>query len=383
MQASEVLMKGRAEAAPGWLGRPFDISPDGRQALALSAGLWGLVILITCMFTIMAGYAHVMGEYMTLLWGAVTGVVIAGLLYLLFRGLAGRPFWLAIIILTPGVIGAGWLQMWADYSGQTVMDVFFDGMLLPDSSWTARTKVALVYTCIYATNAALFWVTFTNLRIQEQRQVIAEREAGALRAELRALRMQLNPHFMFNALSALSTLILTRRDTQAAEMVDRLSDFLRAAMEVDALTDVSLADELSVLDAYLAVEIVRFGARLDAQIKCDPAVETARVPNLLLQPLVENAVKYGVEPSLAPVTVAIIAGMHDGRLRLEVRDSGAVLRPGAVRPTGGHGVGLSAVRQRLDLRFGADASVTAGPEDGGYLAVIEMPLLQSPPGPAE
>ncbi|MFJ6025050.1 sensor histidine kinase [Brevundimonas sp. NPDC092305] len=383
MQASEVLEQGRRNAASGWLARPFDISPDGRQAFGLSTALWAFVIFITSIFNILAGYVHVLGEYLTLLWGAVSAVGVAGLLFLVFRRLARRPVWLAIIVLPPAVIAAGWLQMWLDYAGQPIMNTLFDGMLMPDFSWTARTKVALVYVSIYATNAALFWVTFTNRRIHEQRQVIAEREAGALRAELRALRMQLNPHFMFNALSALSTLILTRRDTQAAEMLDRLSDFLRAAMEVDTLTDVSLADELSVLDAYLAVEIVRFGARLDAQIDCDPAVENARVPNLLLQPLVENAVKYGVEPSLAPVTVAISAGVHEGRLRLEVRDSGAVLRPGAVRPTGGHGVGLSAVRQRLDLRFGADASVTAGPEDGGYLAVIEMPLLQSPPGPAE
>jgi len=357
-----------------WLGQPFEVSPEPRQALALSTGLWGFVFFLTSVFNILAGYVHVLGEYLTLLWGVATGVGVAWGLYLVFRVLAGRQSWLAVLVLTPAILAAGVVQMWADYGGQFVMNSFFEGMVLPDSSWTSRTKVALVYVSIYATNAALFWVTFSSRRVREQQQMIADREAAALRAELRVLRLQLNPHFMFNALSALSTLILTKRNLDAEEMTDKLSEFLRAAMDVDALKDIRLTEELAIMDAYLAVENVRFGDRLALVIDCEPDAEAALVPNLLLQPLVENAMKYAVEPSTAPVTVRIRARRLGPRLRLEVLDSGAVVRKGGARASAGHGLGLAAVGQRLKLGYGDAASVTAEARPPGFAVTIEMPF---------
>lgn len=361
--------------ARDWVTGPFEFAPDAVHVLALSAGLWIFAVFLTSVVAILSGYVHVLGEYLTLVSGTVTAVLIAGVLYLVFRQLAGRPAWLAIVIIPPAVVVAATLQMWADYSAQFLMNSIFTGMTMPDSSTMARVKITLVYVCIYATNAAIFWVAAASRRIGQHQRLAAEREASALRAELRALRLQLNPHFMFNALSALSTLLLTDRRAEASEMTDRLSDFLRAAMDIEASSDITLSDEFSVLDAYLDVEAVRFGPRLEVAIHCDADVEAALVPNLLLQPLVENAMKHAVEPSSEPVQVSIRAAREGDRLRFEVSDTGATVRGARPAPRPGHGVGLTAVRQRLALRYGEAARVDAGPRGAGYATVIDMPLI--------
>lgn len=359
-----------------WLKAPFEISPEPRAALLLSTVLWGFVVLLTSMLTIMAGYVHTPGEYGTLAFGTVTGVAVAGLLFTIFRAMAGRPAWLALGVIVPAVIVAGVVQMAADYSGQFIIRSFAQ-ITMPDTSPTAMAKVALVYVSIYATNAALFWVTFANRRMREQHVLLAEGETAALRSELRILRLQLNPHFMFNALSALSSLILSGRIADADRMTQNLSEFLRAAIDIDAGQDVPLAEELSVLDAYLAVEGVRFGERLVLDVDCAPDVEDALVPNLLLQPLVENAMKYAVQPSMGPVSVRIVARRQDDRLILSVTDGGAVLPRSGRLPGPGGGVGLSAVRARVALRFGETAALTAGPDGAGFRAQIDIPLIRA------
>lgn len=384
MIRSESIARNDAPPAPRglpavwrWLNGPFEISPEPRAALLLSAVLWVFVVLLTSMLTIMAGYVHTLGEYGTLAFGAVSGVAVAVLLFLIFRAMAGRPAWLALGVLVPAVIGAGVLQMAADYSGQFIIRSFAE-ITMPDTSPTAMAKVALVYVSIYATNAALFWVTFANRRVREQHSLLAEGETAALRSELRILRLQLNPHFMFNALSALSSLILSGRNADADRMTQNLSEFLRAAIDIDAGQDVPLSEELSVLDAYLAVESVRFGDRLVLEVDCAPDVEGALVPNLLLQPLVENAMKYAVQPSMGPVSVRIIARRQEDRLILSVTDGGAILPRSGALPEPGGGVGLSAVRARVALRFGETASLVAGPVGAGFRAQIDIPLVLPP-----
>lgn len=364
------------DAAPvsfRWFSEPFRVKPEPRAAFALSAILWAGVVVLVSMTTISAGYVRSPGEYATLILGTVSGVAIAGLLYVAFRELAGRPAWLAAILLIGTVVAAGFLQMLADYGGQFLVHALTDDMVMPDASRTAMVKVALVYVSIYATNAALFWVTFASRRLREQQLELAERTSAALRAELRILRLQLSPHFLFNALSVLSTLILAGRNEEAERMTLRLSDFLRASMDVDAIESVRLGDELSILDSYLAVEQIRFADRLRLIVDCPPETESGMVPNFILQPLVENAVKYAVQPSTSLVTVEIRARREDGELVLEVRDSGASFAE-ASRPEPGHGVGLKAVRGRLALCYGQAGRLEAAPTDEGFRAVMRMPF---------
>ena len=204
----------------------------------------------------------------------------------------------------------------------------------------------------------------------------AERQAAAYRAEaqtaqLRALRYQVNPHFLFNTLNSLSSLVLAKRNAEAEAMILNLSNFFRTSLTSDPAADVRLADEIELQRLYLAIEQTRFPQRLRVDIEVPDDLTEARVPGLILQPLVENAIKYGVATSRAAVRIAVTAFARDGRLHLTVEDDGDA----SEAPAAGHGVGLRNVCDRLAARFGDAASCTHGARyDGGYRVELSMPL---------
>ena len=199
----------------------------------------------------------------------------------------------------------------------------------------------------------------------------AESERAAHVAELRALRYQLNPHFLFNSLNALSCLVLEGRVGDADRMILDLSALLRRILADPPEGDVSLEDEFELQRLYLAVEGRRFGPRLTTRLDLPPHLAQARVPPLLLQPLVENAVKHGVARSHEPVLVSLTAHVEGGHCVLEVSDTGAA-EPASGE---GFGIGLSNVRERLALRRPPGAALEAGPRPGGgYLARVSLPL---------
>lgn len=190
-------------------------------------------------------------------------------------------------------------------------------------------------------------------------------------AQLRALRYQINPHFLFNALNALADLVQTGRADDADRMILDLSALLRRMLnDADALPEVSLADEIDLQRLYLALEARRFENRLRYEIDLPVALAQTSVPRLILQPLVENAVKYAVGTSHDVVTITISAIAENQRLMLMVVDDGCA-RPEA---TPGFGIGLANVGDRLRMHYGAAASLTAGPVQRGYCAQIELPL---------
>ena len=203
---------------------------------------------------------------------------------------------------------------------------------------------------------------------QEQRAAALKAEAAAKDARLGMLRQQLNPHFLFNTLNGISTLILEQRNAAAADMVDQLSALLRASLEGDTRERISLGEELALAEQYLAIERTRFGDRLKVEIDVDPLLRPLLVPRLILQPLVENAVRYAVAPSEAGAHIAIRAAFEPGRLRLSVIDSG---RGGT--DEAGHGLGLANVRERLRALYGQAHAFSAGAVHGGWRATIELP----------
>ncbi len=201
------------------------------------------------------------------------------------------------------------------------------------------------------------------------RSAAAERAAGD--AQLRALRYQINPHFLFNALNALSDLVQTGRAADADRMILDLSALLRRMLgDADAAPDVPLADEIELQRLYLALEARRFEDRLRVEIDLPDDLAGTPVPRLILQPLVENAVKHAVGGSHAAVTIRVAAAADARRLTLWVEDDGAARGGGKA----GFGIGLANVRERLRMRYGAGAGLIAGPRpDGGYAARIELP----------
>jgi len=218
----------------------------------------------------------------------------------------------------------------------------------------------------------------------------ADRRAGALareaqEAQLRALRYQINPHFLFNTLNSLSSLIL-RRDTDVAErMLMNLSTFFRATLSADPTADVRLEEEIALQRLYLDIERIRFPDRLSVRIDVPAELGRALVPVLILQPVVENAVKYGVARSRKPVTVSIAAEAADGRLSILVHDDGEAPPPAPADDEDEEdegngtstGVGLRNVTERLEARFGARGGVTHGPDpQGGYTVQLFMPMVR-------
>lgn len=210
----------------------------------------------------------------------------------------------------------------------------------------------------------------------------AERQANRYRdaaqtAELRALRYQVNPHFLFNTLNSLSTLVLAGRNADAERMILNLSSFFRASLSSDPAGDVLLSDEIALQQRYLEIERVRFPDRLRIAIDVPAALDNVPVPGLLLQPLVENAVKHGVARSRRPVTITIAARADGDRLAISVSDDGEALggRPGDGRAgPPGTGTGIRNVCDRLAARFGDLAACSHGPvAGGGYRVDLAMP----------
>lgn len=209
----------------------------------------------------------------------------------------------------------------------------------------------------------------------------AERRAALYRsaaqeAQLKALRYQVNPHFLFNALNSLSALVMRGQPAAAEEMILKLSTFYRTSLATDAREDVPLDEELRLQRLYLDIEEVRFPGRLRVGIDATAEARRACVPNLLLQPLVENAIKHGVARTSGPVEVAVRAWREGDTLAIEVRDD-APARPGAASAphSSGTGVGLDNVRSRLEARFGAAASVGARALDAGFLVELRLPYI--------
>jgi two-component system LytT family sensor kinase len=206
---------------------------------------------------------------------------------------------------------------------------------------------------------------------------VKEREAHASRlaaqlaeARLGALRMQLNPHFLFNSLNALMVLVRERNTAAAAQMLELLSDVLRQALRSDPRPEVPLADELRFLEQYLAIEQVRFADRLRVQWSIEDRARASLVPGFIMQPIVENAIKHGIAKRADAGRVEISARVREGHLELAVRDDGVGMGATSVE-----GVGLTNTKERLRMLYGNDASVIIRtPESGGTEVVLRIPL---------
>ncbi|HVJ70483.1 MAG TPA: histidine kinase [Sphingomicrobium sp.] len=213
-------------------------------------------------------------------------------------------------------------------------------------------------------------------RITELR--LAEAETAAHAAQVRALRYQVNPHFLFNTLNSLSSLVMSGRSDRAENMLMALSTFFRTSLSIDPSADVSLAEEIGLQKLYLDIEKVRFPDRLEVEIDIPEELEQARVPALILQPLIENAIKYGVSQTTARVKLSIRGRFLDGgRMQLNVINRAVGGPTKKVPPIPAHtgtGLGLANVSQRLEAHFGKRADCRFGPIEGGYEVSLAMPL---------
>ena len=242
----------------------------------------------------------------------------------------------------------------------TILDAFFRTL----------DQVLMLYWALIGLQHAVDY--YRQARVKEVRS--ARLEARLMESQLQALQQQLHPHFLFNTLHAISTLV--HRDPDKADlMIERLSDLLRVTLRKVGVQEVELAQELEYVRAYLDIEQVHFGNRLRIEYRIDSAALDVLVPTMILQPIVENAIRHGLEPMMRPGTLTIEAQADGDALWLRVRDDGAGLPKDRKRR---EGVGLSNTRSRIDRLYGEQAALTIRENAGGGVLVdIYIPLKRA------
>ena len=242
--------------------------------------------------------------------------------------------------------------------------------------WLPIVDAALSRYYLLLTWAALYIAMLYGAQARAAERRGERFRSAAKAAELRSLRYQVNPHFLFNTLNSLSSLVMTGKAERAEEMIQAMSNFYRHSLADDTTADVQLADEFELQKHYLDIETLRFPERLKVEFILPPQLESCRVPGMILQPLVENAVKYGVAPVNRPVRVVVSADEEFDRLVIRVADDG----PGTPKGTeSGFGIGLANVKDRIQARFGRDATITSGPVEDGYVTELRLPLERKGP----
>ncbi len=300
---------------------------------------------------------------------AIVGLVITIFLRLVYRDLWNR----SLIALAVGIIIASYVSSFGWILLHNIMywDWVKDGWRPEEfSSYVGgilgRFYVLLCWSGLY------FGIKY-YLQLQEQTEQTLKAISAAHQAQLKMLRYQLNPHFLFNTLNAISTLILDGANETANKAVSRLSDFLRYTLDNDPMSRVTLGSELSAIDLYLEIEKVRFGDRLIIEKSIEAKAQDALLPSLILQPLIENAIKYAITPSEEGGTLRISARVQHKTLVLQVSDSG----PGLGNGNNGQkssGVGLKNTRERLQQLYGDAQAFTLAPNDPtGLRITINIP----------
>ncbi|MBL8275632.1 MAG: histidine kinase [Pelomonas sp.] len=294
-----------------------------------------------------------------------------GLSWLLrrWRGEAAAP--------APGWVGWGWMLPCvvvgsvAGYSGGVWLTNLLMGLRepLPWELPGGRAAVSVVFALVMSLLAT--GIFYSMFRVNALRLAQAQAQRQAAEAQLTLLQSQLEPHMLFNTLAHLRVLIKLRPD-EAQRMLDRLIDYLRATLQASRATEHALAAEFDRLADYLALMSLRMGERLRVQLDLPEDLARLNVPPLLLQPLVENAIKHGLEPHVDGGTLRVGARRLGDRLVLEVADSGVGLAQATALP--GTGFGLAQVRERLAQRYGGTGRFELLPQPGGgSIARIEIP----------
>ena len=292
---------------------------------------------------------------------ALFGAFLGYLLYLCLRPLRQREFARQAVIGGALALAAACVQA----VGNTLLFNNEHLRLLPNFLFAL-----LYWFWFYFAWTTAYLALSYSITVQEQERHAAELALKAQEAQVRALRYQINPHFLFNTLNAIAA--LTRdAPARAEEMVVQLSDFFRRSLAVNPMDDLTLAEEVELQRLYLEIERTRFPERLGLDVALDAGTAEAKVPALLLQPLVENAVKHGVARSEGPTCIRIRARFDGPALEIVVENDARAEGPGS----SGEKVGLRNVAERLRSRFGDQASLTSGEiPEGGFRNILRIPL---------
>lgn len=347
--------------------QPF-FSDKNRAFWNLHSAGWGGAALVRSASTIANGQPF--SALVPVLISAVTGFSVSLILSVVFRNVIDRR-----PLLTWGVTGVSVIVATLIYAyiDVWVLQTIREGA---DETPFAQLMVGAIFIngVLLVAWSALYYAINYFVRAEEQADQLLRLEAAATSAQLTMLRYQLNPHFLFNTLNSISTLVLLKQTEQANAMLSRLSSFLRFTLINETTAKVTLASEIETLKLYLDIEKMRFEERLRTEFDVEDGVKDALVPSLLLQPLVENAIKYAVTPQEDGADIAINARRVGDRVRVIVSDSGPGLQASIPDPKLSTGVGMANTRERLLQAYGDEQRFDSYTRSGGgFEVVVEIP----------
>lgn len=321
----------------------------------------------------------------------ITGFSISLILAVIYRQLIGQPrplvTWGATVLILPFAVGLNaFIDAWVISLYRTDSEASFAQLLI---------GVFYLDATLLGAWSALYYAINFFLQVEEQNDQLIRLENQATSAQLAMLRYQLNPHFLFNTLNSISTLVLLKQTEPANAMLSRLSSFLRYTLINEPSARVTVAQEVEMLQHYLDIERMRFEDRLRTHFDIAEDTRRALLPSLLLQPLVENAIKYAVSAQESGAEIRIQSQLIGQNVRITVSDTGPGLksdvtgfRLSGMKSDGGEpvstGVGLTNIKERLEQAYGENHLFdTVEPEDGGFAVVIEIPFERQGAGEAE
>ena len=370
--------------------------------LASVVGLWATYLTLMTLRAEILGMDNAAVMFERRMISCVLGVIITLGLWVVLRPFDAKPLWAKITAALIFALPAALLSMqanrvvFADLQSQlndqvlrelvetsgVPQDDVDDERLEGISAFMERGNVQYIVEITFSRYFMLLaWCALYLALLTGERARVAERReqqfrSAAKAAELKSLRYQVNPHFLFNTLNSLSALVLTSKTQAAEKMIQMISTFYRRSLADDTTADVPLREEVAQQKLYLDIEAVRFPLRLVAEYDIPAELEDALIPGMILQPLVENSVKHAVAPSTGQVTITLSAREEYGRLVVTVSDNGmAAAQEDEVRP--GFGIGLNNVRERLEARFGNEATVVSGHAPDGFTTHLRLPLVRT------
>ena len=340
---------------------------------------WGGALLLRAMSSLANGKS--LSFLVLVLIATITGFSISLILSVIYRQLIGRR-----PLLTWGVTS---VTLALAVSFYAFVDGWVAALYQPDAGvGFAQLFIGVFYldATLLVSWSALYYAINFFLQVEEANDALLRLESQATASQLAMLRYQLNPHFLFNTLNSISTLVLLKQTEPANAMLSRLSSFLRYTLVNEPTGRVTVRQEVETLQLYLGIELMRFEERLRTTFNIEPTSEAALLPSLLLQPLVENAIKYAVAPQESGAEITIATAIIGPNLRITVSDTGpgqaadsADNRLSGTSFDGGEqvstGVGLANIRDRLAQAYGgAHRFETYEPAEGGFGVCIEIPF---------
>jgi len=363
------------------LSRPDPGRQIARQAVWLTLGVWTLDIVCNMLPLALDGRASPMVAVNVLLI-AVVGCALSLPVYWATAKMRGWPAPTRYAALVGLALLCGGLDSLADLTIGGVLRTLIDPSTAVPPERVLFRGVSNLFglSWMFGLVGAFYLMLQANRTLVEHerqladaRTAAAEAEGQATAARLAALRYQLNPHFLFNTLNAVSSAVITKRNAEAESMLEKLAEFLRVTLAADPEGLIPLEDELATIQAYLEIESVRFRDRLGVDFSCPDELRRAVVPSFILQPLIENAIKHGVSRAPGAVTIRLEVARDGDDLVVLIEDDAE--RSG--EPAKGAGVGLKNIRQRLEVLYGPRGALQTTARERGFLALVRLPLIQT------